>query len=109
MVLLELRRPREAHGTTAEHREFPPRLCRLSMTALLFIILYLYACIGVELITKNEVLKSDPDHGEAFQKIVDLYFTDMFVSFVRVADFLVRRVRLERTGQRIVSAKKSDS
>ena len=83
--------------------------CRLSMSVLLFVILYLYACIGVELITKNEVLKSDPDHGEAFQEIVDLYFTDMFVSFVRVADFLVRRVRLERTGQRIVSAKKSDS
>ena len=36
------------------------------MGVLMFVILYLYACIGVELITKNKVLKDHPEHGEAF-------------------------------------------
>jgi Ca2+-binding EF-hand superfamily protein len=61
-----------------------------SCIILITLILYLYACVALELITNNDALKQDPEHGEVFTEIVEVYFSSIghsmltFIMFVTV-------------------------
>ena len=55
---LRLLRVRRVSGDAFGLRVLWLEVTMMSMTVLMFLILYLYACMGVELITKNEVLES---------------------------------------------------
>jgi len=55
-----------------------------STLALIVLILYMFACLGLELITKNEAIRSHPELDD----FVELNFSSLFVTMVTLLQFV---------------------
>jgi len=56
---------------------------------LLVIILYIFSCVGIELITKSKL--NDPEHelfDLEYHRIADIYFPDLFVTMLTLVQFV---------------------
>eukprot|EP00929_Paragymnodinium_shiwhaense_P043417 TRINITY_DN22327_c0_g1_i1.p1 TRINITY_DN22327_c0_g1~~TRINITY_DN22327_c0_g1_i1.p1 ORF type:complete len:642 (-),score=102.21 TRINITY_DN22327_c0_g1_i1:149-2074(-) len=60
----------------------------LSVVVVLSIIVYMFACIGVDLVGGHRML-TDPEADEEFVQIAEAHFSDLFTAMLTILSFLV--------------------